>query len=93
MKQKDYINLVVVYDISGRKVTKAHKRLSENLYWEQKSVFLGETGKGGDRKIMTQISAIIDAKEDSVIMYKLNYPWNASVERWGKKPPSKGIVE
>ncbi len=41
---------------------------------------------------MTQISAIIDAKEDSVIMYKLNYPWNASVKRWGKKPSSKGSL-
>ncbi len=39
MKQKDYINLVVVYDISGRKVTKAHKRLSENLFTGNRKAF------------------------------------------------------
>jgi|LSQX01.3.fsa_nt_gb CRISPR-associated endonuclease Cas2 len=93
MKQQEFINLVVAYDISGNKVVKAHKRLSESLYWEQKSVFLGETGKGNDRKIMTQISGIINPNKDSVIFYKLNYPWNASVERWGKQPPSKGMIE
>ena len=48
---------------------------------------------GNDRKIMTQISGIINPNKDSVIFYKLNYPWNASVERWGKQPPSKGMIE
>ena len=93
MKQIERTNMVVVYDISGRKVTKVHKSLSKNLYWEQNSVFLGETGKGADRKIMTQLFGLIDQDTDSIIIYKLNYPWTATVERWGKKPPSENMVE
>lgn len=93
MRQIESTNIVVAYDISGRKVTKVHKNLSKNLYWEQRSVFLGETGKGGDRKIMSQLFGLIDQDTDSIIIYKLNYPWTAKIERWGKEPPSKSMVE
>ena len=93
MTDKDFINVVVVYDVASKRDAKLHKRLSETLYWEQKSLFLGEIGKRGDFKIMTQINGIIDPEEDSVIIYKLRYPWVASLERWGKRPPSMNFLD
>ena len=93
MKYADDVNLIVAYDVSGRKVVKVHKMLSGELYWEQNSVFLGETGKGSVLRIRNRLEEIIDPQEDSVIIYNLQYPWNATVERWGKLPPWESFVE
>lgn len=93
MKYAEDINLVVAYDVSGRKVVKVHKMLSAELYWEQNSVFFGETAKGCPLKIQSRLRELINPAEDSVIIYQLQYPWNATVERWGKLPPWEGFVE
>ncbi len=92
MNYDDYIDFVAAYDISGRKVVKVHKHLSQNLLWEQRSVFIGEIGKSGDRQIITGLNKIINPNEDSVLLYKLTYPWAAAVERWGKLPPTKDLI-
>lgn len=93
MKYVDNVNLIVAYDVSGRKVVKMHKALSEELYWEQNSVFLGELARGGALRIRNRLLEIVDPLEDSVIIYDLLYPWQATVERWGKLPPWEGFVE
>ena len=93
MKYAGEVNMIVAYDVSGRKVVKVHKMLSEELYWEQNSVFFGEAAKGGALKIRNRLLELIDPAEDSVIIYQLLYPWSATVERWGKLPPWEGFVE
>lgn len=93
MTRSQSVNLVVAYDISGRKITKVHSCLSRFLYWEQNSVFFGQVNRGTKGKIQTQLLGLIDQEKDSVLIYSLNYPWTATVERWGRTPSSCGLVE
>ena len=83
----------MVYDVGEKRVSKALKVGRRYLSWVQNSVFEGELSPALYQQLKADMGHLLDKDHDSVIFYKLNYPWNASVERWGKQPPSKGMIE
>jgi CRISPR-associated protein Cas2 len=61
--------VIVVYDINVKRVTKVLKTCRKYLYWVQNSVLEGEISKANLVKLKTELSEIINEKEDSVILY------------------------
>ncbi len=61
--------VIVVYDINVKRVTKVLKTCRKYLYWVQNSVLEGEISKANLFKLKTELTKIINTKEDSVIFY------------------------
>lgn len=61
--------VIVVYDINVKRVTKVLKTCRKYLYWVQNSVLEGEISKANLVKLKTELSEIVNEKEDSVIFY------------------------
>lgn len=78
------INTVLIYDVEQKRVAKVHKLLSSYLFWEQNSVFSGNLSLKVLRKVLFKVSSIVDSRHDCVYCYRLKYPFNLQVERWGK---------
>lgn len=62
--------VLVVYDISERKVTTALKICREYLSHIQYSVFLGEIKDSDYKELKMRLNALIDREKDSVILFK-----------------------
>jgi len=71
--------LVVVYDISEKRVNTVCKFLRTYLYWIQNSVFEGEVTDANFEKIKAELRKIIDEKEDSIIFFK--FPSKVNVDK------------
>ncbi len=71
--------LVVVYDISEKRVNTVCKFLRTYLYWIQNSVFEGEVTDANFEKIKVELKKIIDEKEDSIIFFK--FPSKVNVDK------------
>jgi len=75
--------LVVVYDISEKRVNTVCKFLRTYLYWIQNSVFEGEVTDANFEKIHAKLKKIINEKEDSVIFFKMPSEKNMEKEILG----------
>ena len=62
---------IAVYDISGKRIAKMLKLYRRYLHWIQNSVFEGELTDKQMKELMRQTRAIMNPKEDSVIVFKL----------------------
>lgn len=63
--------VILVYDVSQKRVSKICQFLRQYLNWVQNSVFEGELSESELKKIEIKIKNIINKNEDSIIIYKL----------------------
>lgn len=64
--------VILVYDVTERKVAKALKICRKYLTWIQNSVFEGDIGESNLKKLKKELSQVIDKETDSVIIYRFN---------------------
>lgn len=64
--------VILVYDVTEKKVAKALKICRKYLTWIQNSVFEGNIGEANFKKLKKELSQIIDTETDSVIIYRFN---------------------
>lgn len=64
--------VILVYDVTDRKVAKALKVCRKYLTWIQNSVFEGDIGEANLKKLKVELKQVIDKKTDSVIIYRFN---------------------
>lgn len=61
--------VIMVYDVNVKRVAKVLKTSRRYLLWVQNSVFEGEITKGKLNALKSELRAIINDAEDSVIFY------------------------
>jgi len=59
------------YDVKEKRVNKVKKKLKQYLFWSQNSVFEGEITESRLLKCLSEIKKIINAKGDSIYIYKI----------------------
>lgn len=64
--------VILVYDVTDRKVAKALKVCRKYLTWIQNSVFEGDIGEANLKKLKVELRQVIDKETDSVIIYRFN---------------------
>lgn len=64
--------VILVYDVTDRKVAKALKVCRKYLTWIQNSVFEEDIGEANLKKLKVELKQVIDKKTDSVIIYRFN---------------------
>ena len=85
--------LIIVYDIKVERVNKVKSFLRQHLYWIQNSVFEGEATKSEYKIIESGLNEIIDADEDSIIIYQLRMEEAMQRKILGiEKSPIEGIL-
>lgn len=62
--------VILVYDISEKRVGKMLKLCRQYLNWIQNSVFEGEITEVKLKELLTRSKAIIKREEDSIIVFK-----------------------
>lgn len=71
--------VILVYDISDKKVGKMLKLCRKYLNWIQNSVFEGEITEVKLKELLSEAKLIIDKEKDSVIIFK------SRQEKWLEK--------
>ena len=66
------MHIIIVYDVSVKRVTKVNKYLKQYLNWIQNSVFEGEITGSQYRKISETLKKMTDKNYDTIIIYKIN---------------------
>lgn len=61
--------VIMVYDISEKRVQKVLKTSRKYLYWVQNSVFEGEITNASFAKLKMELRKIIDEEYDSILFY------------------------
>lgn len=70
------IFLILVYDFNEKRVAKALKKCRKYLTWVQNSVFEGEISQANYKKLIKELTTIMNKEEDSLIIYNfetINY--------------------
>ncbi len=62
--------VILVYDISEKRVSKVLKTSRKYLYWVQNSVLEGEISDANFQLLRNELLKIINEAEDSLIFYK-----------------------
>lgn len=63
--------VILVYDVSEKRVAKVLKTCRKYLHWVQNSVLEGEISQAKYKKLQLELQRIIDKEKDSVIFYIL----------------------
>lgn len=71
--------VILVYDISDRKVAKMLKICRKYLNWIQNSVFEGEITEVKLKELLVEATQVIDKEKDSIIIFK------SREEKWLEK--------
>jgi CRISPR-associated protein Cas2 len=71
--------ILIVYDVSVKRVSKVHKFLKGYLHWRQNSVFEGELTKSQIETVRSGLKDIIDDETDNILFYI------ARDEKWLKR--------
>jgi CRISPR-associated protein Cas2 len=79
------MNVILVYDVNVKRVSKVLKTCRKYLYWVQNSVFEGEISPAKLEKLKMELSKIIEPEEDSVIIYTFRSSWYTNREIIGLK--------
>jgi CRISPR-associated protein Cas2 len=61
--------VLIVYDVSVKRVAKVHKLLKQFLHWRQNSVFEGELTDSQIEKVKSSLKPLIDDETDSILFY------------------------
>lgn len=84
--------VILVYDISEKRVGKVLKKCREYLYWVQNSVFEGEITEAKFKKLKEELKRIIDREEDSVVIYNLRTTKYSSREVMGQQKGGQNLI-
>ncbi|MGB9813876.1 MAG: CRISPR-associated endonuclease Cas2 [Thermovenabulum sp.] len=68
--------VIITYDVSERRVNKVRKVLKKYLIWTQNSVFEGDITEAKLYKCLSEVNKIMDKREDSIYVYKIENPRN-----------------
>lgn len=79
------MNIILVYDINEKRVSKVLKTCRKYLHWVQNSVFEGEISEAKFLKLKMELKKIIDEDEDSIIIYTFRSVWYTNRETIGIK--------
>ena len=73
--------VILVYDVKEKRVSKMLKLCRVYLCWIQNSVFEGEISESKLKELISKMKAIMDADEDSVILFcnKMSYNMNKQI--------------
>lgn len=63
------IYIILVYDVSEKRVSKVLKIARKYITWIQNSVLEGEISISGFYKLKEEIKKVVNVKEDSVLFY------------------------
>lgn len=77
--------IILVYDFNVKRVGKALKICRKYLHWVQNSVFEGEISKANFVKLKMELKSLMDADEDSIIIYIFRTRQYTSREEIGVK--------
>lgn len=61
--------VIIVYDVGEKRVGRALKTCRKYLNWVQNSVLEGEISEVNLKKLKAEMEKLMDAEEDSVILY------------------------
>jgi len=84
--------IILVYDVSEKRVAKVLKKCRQYLHWVQNSVLEGEISDAGLKKLKMELERIIKKDEDSVIIYNLRTTKYSSREIMGIEKSSPGNI-
>lgn len=84
--------IILVYDVSEKRVAKVLKKCRQYLHWVQNSVLEGEISDAGLKKLKMELERIIKKDEDSVIIYNLRATKYSSREIMGIEKGSPGNI-
>lgn len=65
------VYVIIVYDVSIKRVNKICQFLRQYMNWVQNSVFEGELSESEFKQVENKIKKLINFNEDSIIVYKL----------------------
>lgn len=80
--------VILVYDVKERRVSKMLKLCRMYLCWIQNSVFEGEISESKLKELISKMKAIMDADEDSVILFSNKMSYNMNKQIIGKEKMS-----
>ncbi|PWA13090.1 CRISPR-associated endonuclease Cas2 [Pueribacillus theae] len=82
--------VILVYDFGQKRVGKALKICRKYLHWVQNSVFEGEISRANFVKLKKELEKLLDAEEDSIIIYTFRSQKYSKREIMGRE---KGNVD
>lgn len=77
--------VIVIYDVGEKRVGKMLKLCRQYLNWIQNSVLEGELSEAKLRELKMRMKAIMDEKEDSVIVFTNKMGYNMDKQILGKE--------
>lgn len=85
--------VIIVYDVAEKRVAKMCKFLRRYLTWRQNSVFEGELSEGKLQSVKVGIKGVINAEEDTVLVYSISNPkWLVSELIGVEKNPPDNLI-
>lgn len=85
--------IILVYDINRKRVSKVMKICRKYLHHVQNSVFEGNLTISQEEKLKKQLEKIINPREDSICIYRLNSLKYARKEQIGKYKNIDNVIE
>ena len=79
------MQVILVYDINEKRVSRVLKTCRKYLYWVQNSVFEGEITEAKLEKLKAELKNIIKEDEDSIIIYTFRTAWYTERQAMGIK--------
>lgn len=83
--------VILVYDMGEKRVGKMLKLCRQYLNWVQNSVFEGDLSEAKLRELTTKIKSLMDASEDSIILFTNKMDYNMSKQIIGRERMSTDI--
>lgn len=85
--------MVIVYDVSVKRLNEVRRLLKQYFNWVQNSAFEGEISEGKLEEVKIKLFKIINKDEDSILVYKISNPkWIKKIS-WGvEKNPTEEII-
>ena len=77
--------VILIYDVSEKRVGKMLKLCRQYLCWIQNSIFEGELSEVKLRELQHKICSLIDKKEDSVIIFSNKMSYHMSKDILGRE--------
>ena len=77
--------VILIYDVSEKRVGKMLKLCRQYLCWIQNSVFEGELSEVKLRELQNKIHSLIEKKEDSVIIFSNKMSYHMSKDILGRE--------
>ena len=77
--------VILIYDVSEKRVGKMLKLCRQYLCWIQNTVFEGELSEVKLRELQHKIRSLIEKKEDSVIIFSNKMSYHMSKDILGRE--------